>query len=109
HCLQLLHIRFGPLAANDLLCFSHLYSGFCKAGLVRQDNGNRMTKRCAYEIKLESYEAFTHLPMRPHGRRRHALCLPTKPETPIFLIATRESVRKRRTLISVAAETTIAT
>ena len=27
------------------------YSGLCKAGLVRQDNGNRMTKRCACAIK----------------------------------------------------------
>jgi len=59
HCLQLLHIRFGPLATNSLLSLSHFCSGFCKARLVRHDNGNRMTRRFACTIKLEPNEAFT--------------------------------------------------
>jgi hypothetical protein len=78
HCLQLPYVRFCPLATNNFLSFSHFSSGFCKAGRVRHDNGNRMTKRCACAIKLESNEAFTHMPMRLRSRRRHALCLPTQ-------------------------------
>lgn len=44
HCLQLLHICFGPLSANDLLCFGHCYSGFFvdRPFITQLRNGNGM-------------------------------------------------------------------